>query len=264
MTRCYKCHRTGSASLLPPSDDRPRKQLHLGPSPDGQLCVLPPTILVSSEGPKEPPLGTPFITRISDELLDEIFVHAIKSSGGWGVNIYHTALALSQVSKRFHRIVQPLMYRTIQLGEHSLVRPCRVVKQLHKTIKCNPALGSMVRTLRAHVEWGLRADYADADFQFASELLGWLPNVESFDLQGGYEHPSAWPMISNAVKNWHRLKSLLFSREDWTLKMPPICDLVLTTPSLTTLDLHGPGAPTDRNLCPLWMPPSKVSASKFS
>jgi len=265
MTRCFSCRRTDPAGRPSLGNNAPRKQSLLGSSEDGQLCILPASTSSSVSGSRQKasPTSTPFITRISDELFDEIFIHAIKGSNVWGDTNYQTALALSGVSKRFHRIVQPLMYRTIHIGQHMLAPPCRAVRQLHRTMKFNKALGSMVRALGVHVDWGVSGNISDTEFEIGRELLGWLPNVDSFMIHGGYEHLSTWPMISNAVLNWPRLKSLLFSREDWTLGMPPVCDLILTTPNLTTLTLHGPGGPSVVNLSPLWVPPSKVSASKL-
>ena len=226
--RCFACSR------FAPRNNPPFRQLLLGASQDGQLCILPKSMFVP-ETPSLPP-GTPFITKIPDELLDEIFIHALKSEY-WRAEFYKSALALSTVSKHFHRIVQPLMYRKIHLSEHNLAQPCLAVKQFYRTIKANRALGSMVKTLRVHVEYPSTA--SEAEFMTGIELLGLLPNVESFDLHGGYEHPSTWPMIRNAVGNWPRIKHVGLSRQNWSLLMPPVCKLVMATPGLSTLNLDG-------------------------
>jgi hypothetical protein len=252
MARCFACSR------FSPRGGPRFRQLLLGASQDGQLCILPPPAPLV-----DPPLDTPFITKIPDELLDKIFTHALKSEL-WTTGFYHTALALSTVSKDFHRIVQPLMYRTIHLSNHSLARPCLAVKQFHRTIKGNLALGSMVKILRVHVEY-LLTNASEFEFMIGIELLGLLPNVESFDLHGGYEHPSTWPMIRNAVGNWPRIKHVGLSREDWSLLMPPVCELVMAIPSLNTLNLYGVSTPAPRNSTShaVWTPPSKVSTFYF-
>jgi hypothetical protein len=265
MPRCFAC------SPFCFIESPPLKQLLLGASQDGQLCILPPSISVpqtkyptSINRRKDPPLDTPFIAKIPDELLDEIFTHALGSEL-WRMEFYHTALVLSRVSKHFHRIVQPFMYRRINLSGHSLTRPCPAVKKFHRTIKGNRSLGSIVKTLRVHVEYLIQGPTSEAEFKVGIELLGWLPNLESFDLQGGYEYPSTWPMIRNAIANWPRIKHVELSREDFSLSMPPVCELVIATPSLSTLNLHGVYTPALINSTShtVWAPPSKVSTFCF-
>jgi hypothetical protein len=254
MPRCFACSR------FSPRDSPPLRQLLLGATQDGQLCILPPSISV--DGRKDAPLDTPFITKIPDELLDEIFTHALKNEFR-RTEFNKTALVLSTVSKHFHRIVQPHMYRTIHLSGHSLVPPCLVIKQFHRTIKGNRALGSMVKTLLIHVEcFNIRSE---AEFMIGIELLGLVPNVESFYLHGGYEYPSTWPMIRNAVGNWPRIRHVQLSREDFSLLMAPVCELVIATPSLSTLKLDGVSTPDPRNSTShaVWTPPSKVRTFCF-
>jgi hypothetical protein len=221
------------------------RQLFLGASPDGQLCVL--SHLPSPEKPyfisidrrKAPALDAPSITKIPDELLSEIFTHAMKSEPG-KTGCYHTALALSTVSKHLHRIVQPIMYRTIHLSGDCSSLPCLRVNHFHRTIKRNLALGPMVRTLRLYMgsDMTVGAD-VELDFLLERELLAFLPNVESLDMRGCFEHTRAWPMINNAIKNWPRLKHLKLLCESRFLLLPPIGVFVLATPNLQTLNIKG-------------------------
>jgi hypothetical protein len=207
--------------------------------------------------PKGLPVDRQFITKIPDELLNEIFIHAVKTKVG-RTGVSHTALSLSTVSRRFHRIVQPLMYKSLYLSGHSLARPCLAVKLLHRTLKENLALGQMVASLHVHVEYLLPSPASPAEFETGIGILSLLPNVEWFEIQGGYEHPCTWTMIRNAVANWKQIKRVCLIREDFSLLMPPVCELVMATPSLTTLELHGVGVGRDIP-SPVWTPPSKVS-----
>jgi hypothetical protein len=192
---------------------------------------------LSTDKRKDPPSKENFFTGIPDELLDEIFTLSFVNEHYHQSKYYHTALSLSSVSKHFHNIVQPLMYQAINICEHNLVKPCLAVKQLHRTVKENRALGSMVKTLRVHIE--PLSNASEPEYKVATEILDLLPNVESFDLHGGFEGPPTWSMIRNAIGNWARIKHVSLSREDFTLRMLPVCELVMATPNLMTLDLYG-------------------------
>jgi hypothetical protein len=260
MARCYACRR------FSPADGSPAlRQLLLGASQDKQLCILPPSTSVSKNHRSSSLIdrrtdahNKQYIAKIPDELLNGIFTHALQSDVG-RTGVSYTALALSTVSRRFHRIVQPLMYSTLDLSEHSLARPCLPIKLFHRTLKENPILGPMVRSLYAHVEYLLPNTGSSADFAIGIEILNLLPNLEEFQIQGGYEYPSTWPMIKNAVANWKRINRLRLVREDFSLLMPPVCELIVATPSLTSLELHGVGEGRDNPSHVVWTPPSKVS-----
>jgi len=263
MPRCYTCSRESLTDRSPPL-----KQLRLGGSQDKQLCILPPSTSQSprhyspsiTASQKDCPLNSHFITKIPDELLNEIFTHAVQSEVGQ-TGAFHTALALCTVSRRFHRIVQPHLYRSLNLSHHSLAWPCRVVKLLHRTLKENPVLGHVVTTLHVHVKWLPSNTTFPVEFEFAIgiEILSFVPNVEFFQIQGGYQYSPTWPMIQNAVMNWKHIRHVHLGRNGSSLLMPPVLELVMATPSLTTLELHGVGE--ERNITPraVWSQPSKVS-----
>lgn len=261
MPRCYACSRRSFTDRSPPL-----KQLRLGGSQDKQLCILPPSTSQSQKhyspsitaSRKDGPLNSHFITKIPDELLNEIFTHAVQSEVGQ-TGVFHTALALCTVSRRFHRIVQPHLYRCLNLSHHSLARPCLAVKLLHRTLKENPILGHVVTTLHVHVEFRLSNTTFQGDFAIGKEILSLVPNVEAFQIQGGYEYPPTWPMIQNAVMNWKQIRHVHLIREDFSLLMPPVFELVMATPSLTTLELHGVGEERGSTPRAVWSQPSKVS-----
>lgn len=270
MSRCFACSRRVSHSESPGF-----RQLILGASKNGQLCIQPPstsmpgTYGLSTDKLKDSPRKESFVTRIPDELLHDIFTLSLGNDSNEQYlqsQYYHTALSLSTVSKHFHHILQPLMYRTINIGGHSLAQPCLAVKQLHRTMKENRALGSMVKTLRVHIDCLSTA--SEAEYKVATEILDLLPNVESFYFHGGFERPSTWPMIRNAIGNWARIKHVGLSREDFSLRMPPVCELVMATPNLMTLDLYGVYAfdgssGTSTTSHAVWTPPSKVAIFYF-
>jgi hypothetical protein len=263
MSSCFACSHQVSHSGSPGF-----RQLLLGASKNGELCIQPPSTSMpgtlhglTTDKQNDPPLKQSFVTRIPDELLNDIFTLSLGNEHYFQSEYYHTALSLSIVSKHFHHIVQPLMYRTINIGGHSLVKPCLAVKQLHRTVKENRALGSMVKTLYVHID--AYSATSEAEYKVATEILDLLPNVESFDLHGGFEGPSTWPMIRNAIRNWARIKHVGLSREDFTLRMPPVCELIVATPNLMTLDLYGVYAfhgssGTSTTSYAVWTPPSKV------
>jgi hypothetical protein len=101
---------------------------------------------------------------------------------------------------------------------------------------------------------------SEFDYNTPNEILNFLPNVESSDLHRGYEHPSTWSMIKTEIANWPRIKYVGLSREDFSLYMPPVCELVVATPSLRTLTLYGVYAPDRRSSTshPIWTPLSKI------
>ena len=110
-------------------------------------------------------------------------------------------------------------------------------------MKENQVLGSMVRRLSLHVEFLTTA--SEDKFTIGRELLDSAQNVESFSLYGA-DRPSSWPMIKSAVKNWPRIKhiTLSLSRDNWDLLTTPVCELILATPTLRTMTLHGGYAPS--------------------
>ena len=250
-SRCYACKRHPFTTYPP---IRRFKQLLLGASLDGQLCILPPPISLPrtdciTQSDSAISFHTPFITQLSDELLNEIFTYAL-SGELWQPSFpqqQHSfpqrALTLSKVSKRFYRIVHPLIYSTIYLSDHNIAPPCRAIKLLHRTMKENQVLGSMIRRLSLHVEFLTTA--SEDKFTIGRELLDSAQNVESFSLYGA-DRPSSWPMIQSAVKNWPRIKhiTLSLSRDNWDLLTTPVCELILATPTLRTMTLHGGYAPS--------------------
>jgi hypothetical protein len=240
MSPCNPCKRPPFAIYAPIRQSL--KQSLLGASLTGQLCILPPSISETS-------FHTTFITQLSDELLNEIFTHAL--SGEQELrrpSFSQRALALSKVSKRFYRIVQPLMYNSIYLSNHYMAPPCIAVKLLHRTMKENQVLGSMVRRLFVHIDY--HTTVTDEKFTIGRELLSIFQNVEAFDLHGGYDRPSTWPMIKRAFKNWPRLMHITLSREYSGPLIVPVCEIILVTPSLKTMNLHGITAPSFPNNTP--------------
>ena len=257
-SKCYGCKKPAFGSYTPITESL--QQSLLGASVDGQLRILPPSDALPIANyitQREFSLHTSFIARLSDELLNEIFIYAL-SGKLWRSRFPQRALTLSKVSKRFYRIVQPLMYSAIDLKSHNIAPPCKAATLLHRAMKENQALASMVRTLFVHIEY--RTAGAGNSFTIARELLDFVRNVESFELYGGYDRPKTWPMIKSAFKNWPRIKHVTLSMEKMDLFTTPVCELILATPSLRIMTLNGIFAPslpynTSR---PVWTPATKV------
>jgi hypothetical protein len=257
MARCLTCRQGlpqwAIESLLSSSQDR-------------QLCIPPPSAQPHTILNRHQQQGIPnelsYIDKIPNETLNEIVTYALPCKFA-SYSSYRTALALSLVCRRFHRIVQPLMYNTLDFSSHSLVQPCTAVKLLHRSMEENSALGPMVVCLLLHLEYRTPVLPLDpifeADFTIAKELMGWMENVEELEIQGGYGHPSTWPVMMDAARKWKRLRvvSLKRVKRDWSLLMTPVCEFFMATPSLTKLNLYGISSSRRQNNT-LQTPPPKV------
>jgi hypothetical protein len=231
-----------------------------------RLCISPPSapphFVLNRHQQKELPNELSSIDKIPDEILNDIVTHALPPKFA-RYNSYHTALALSLVCQRFHRIVQPLMYNTLNLSSHSLVYQCRVVRLLHRSMEANPALGAMVKCLLLYLDYRTSLFPVNiifqVDFTIAKELMGWMENVEEINIQGGFVHPSTWPVMIDAAQKWKRLRDVSLKRVDgeWSMSMTPVFEFLMATPSLTKLSLYGVSPLRLQNNI-LQTPPSKV------
>jgi hypothetical protein len=199
------------------------------------------------------------ITRLPEEILNQIFGAAIAMKRSNDPEYYRCALALSRVCRLFHRVVQPLLFQHLEflMAKHELTPACNVIRNLHRTLQENPLLGL----------WCTRADFRVRnhraspfrDFILADELIGWLSNITTFSFHGGFahwSHPQTWPFLRRALERLPRIENITLSSEDSGLILAPICDIIQTM-QLQSLNLGCISARSDRVS---WIPKSMVSS----
>lgn len=171
-----------------------------------------------------------FLLRLPDELLAEIVLHACR---------FNSAISLVFVCRTFNRIAMPVLYRTLDFdGSLCLVPPSTPAKQLLRTLEENRSLGAFCKDLNisiAEVDSG-------GNYAIASQLLKWFPNVQSFQIQGGFDRGNShdtWQLISKAMVHMPRITYVRICREgdDGLLVMSILKRLNL--PLLETLDIDG-------------------------
>jgi hypothetical protein len=81
------------------------------------------------------PTREPLILRLPNELRSQIFAIAIAyDRNEFNLRIYKTALSLSIICRRFHSLVQPLLYKHILLGTFvGFVPPKLPAKRFYRT-----------------------------------------------------------------------------------------------------------------------------------
>jgi hypothetical protein len=185
-----------------------------------------------------------YIFRLPDELLNEVVRLALPLSEHSSAKTYTPALILAVICKRFNQLAIPLLYHDIHFDNSSrgraTVPPQFMANKLHRTMKNNPALRLLCRSLRISVH---ESDLTAEDFHVAVELLFWLKNVKSFGVHGGFTYDmETWPMLYHAFKSMPLITKLAISRCHFTLSQSPI--LAIKLPNLQSLKLHGVGQPT--------------------
>lgn len=183
------------------------RQSHLRFSDDKQLILV-------RRAYEEQATGEPLILRLPNELLSQIFAIAIAyDRNEFKLRIYKTALSLSIICRRFHPLVQPLLYKHISLGNFvGFVPPKLPAKRFYRTIKSNPSLQLLCERLDIHVDT-IRPDLKADDFLLANAILPWLRNVRILHLHGGFDHADSWPMLFNAICHMPLIEDLSLSRE---------------------------------------------------
>lgn len=249
-SQCYAC---ASKSAFRGDFPNPPtlQQLSLGTSENGQLILLPRALKESSEDSSVTDklnschISDPPILKLPDELLSEIARMAI-TCDSWQPMQGEDTLALSKVCKLFYRIVQPFVFEKIQLRTtHSLVPACKPFRRLHRTLQANPHLGTFCKTVHFHIPSIRVTDQTPEDFVVAEDLVGWLPNVTSFSLHGGFGSPHTWSFVKKAFQNMPRIDNLTLSRECFDLYMAPLLDVIQSMP-LKKAHFHGICAREDR------------------
>jgi hypothetical protein len=185
------------------------------------------------------------ITRLPDEIFNEILCIGIEDDqrNWWNQEYYITAITLSRVCKLFHRIVQPLLFRNIQLSSpHEIAPACRLLKSLYRTMKSNPALGTCCKSASFHISTFTYPTFED--YAVGDELLSLCPNITSFGLHGGYGHSETWPFLGRIMQHMPNIKILTLSREDFDLHLAPVCEIIQTL-NLQRLIINGISARKD-------------------
>jgi hypothetical protein len=150
--------------------------------------------------PTQSPLnGEPYILRLPDEIMHEIFaVASAPPENEWRHKHYECAAALSTVCQRFHDIVRRLLYHSIRFEYPcTIAPPCIPTRRFHKTCKACPSLRAYVKVLKIHMR-DIPKIQSVRSYEIATEMLSWIPNVTSFKLHGGFgsnEARDTWSMI---------------------------------------------------------------------
>jgi hypothetical protein len=185
-----------------------------------------------------PPLGENYISRLPDELLNEIIGLAVRSSDRRYPTTYTPALISSVVCKRFNQLAVPFLYHDIDFNTNSeghIIPPGFMASRLHRTIKENPSLRPLCRSLNITVD---SVKLSAEDFHIAVELLFWLKNVRSFMINGGFLYGmETWPMLYHAFKYMPLITELSINRRYSNLILSPI--LAIKLPNLQSLRLSG-------------------------
>jgi len=240
---CYSCRLKDPVPAEVARDDG-LIQYQLGASESGELSLIRPVVEKSSGGFIETvPTRESWILGLPDELLDGIFAIAVvPSDNTWPRKHYACALAISAVSKRFHRIIKSFLYHTARFPNScGIVPPCRPAIRFHRTMKDNTSLRPLCKALDVYVS-DIPGPKSMCDYDLANDLLSWLPNVKSFALQGGFGSGKArhtWALIQRAVEHMPLIENFTLHREDLSgLIVPPIIQH-LNLPNLKKLTLNG-------------------------
>jgi hypothetical protein len=221
-------------------------QLELEFSKTGNLTLVRPKDTVESinDGP-EPP-AEPYILRLPDELLTNIFSLAMGPCRWYGSSYYSCGTSIISTCKRFQGVAQRLLYRTILFWNCcGLVPACRPARRFHTALKSNPLLGTYCTRLDIYVSTRdfRKVDKTVADdYNLASELLSWLPNVRHFTMRGVFDGGNshrAWEMLRIAFEHMPFIKVAAFHRE--ALHGLLVDDIIsnVNLPHLEILSIHG-------------------------
>jgi hypothetical protein len=232
---------------------RRHEQSYLSFSDDKQLILV-------RRAYEEQPTGEPLILRLPNELLSQIFAIAVAyDRNEFNLRIYKTALSLSIICRRFHPLVQPLLYKHILLGTFvGFVPPKLPAKRFYRTMKSNPSLRLLCERLHIHVDT-IRPNLKADDFMLANEILPWLRSVRILHLHGGFDHADSWPMLLNAICHMPLIEDLSLSRETFVGPSLIRVSSELELPCLRRLSLSGAmGGEEDDTTSQFQPPPSFV------
>ncbi|KAH8821372.1 hypothetical protein F5884DRAFT_850603 [Xylogone sp. PMI_703] len=220
------------------------RQLHLGATDDNQLtllehkhqrhpvsppihyeadpelfAVLPFAILSSLEIQYvyEPPFP---ILLLPEELIDNILKQAISISQrkrhGY-MKISGLVLSLCLSCKLFHRLMQPVLYSSIEIWEIVPLHPSS--EKLHRTLCANRSLAQHCQELILNT---YKLPSSLQEFYLVKELCGWFVNVRSFTMCGGVDNGDlssnnaatanelAWTFLPDVLKSMAKIQELQF------------------------------------------------------
>lgn len=172
------------------------------------------------------------ILRLPDELLGNI-IEIATAFHRPNIRIHHvlafhrslgstlqcqTILAL--VCRRFNQIVTPMMYCHISIfiRSHHLPRKRQeeAACKLHRTLRANPSLWPLCRTLLVNFEGffrSVKSGYVERDYHIATDLVIWLTSTEEvhFEISDNSNIGDAWTLAQLVLKHMPRLKGLALS-----------------------------------------------------
>jgi len=142
-----------------------------------------------------------FILRLPDELLDKIICAAAPIIRHWNrkhCQVYDTALCLSLVCRRFHRIAMPYLYADIMIecSGDGWRHPEQVPRHLHRSCRKNPFLWTLCRSLKVYYQ-----DCKNKYIYAATDFATWFTAVRSFKLYGLGKGERAWALLHLALEH---------------------------------------------------------------
>ncbi|KAE8326020.1 hypothetical protein BDV39DRAFT_206406 [Aspergillus sergii] len=200
-----------------------------------------------------------FILRLPLEILAHI-INLIASDANHSPDNHRTWKQLSVVCRRLTPIVLPLLYRHLKIETGP---PNRSLRQLHRTLQSNPALGDHCRKLRIHISYFKPA--ADSDFFVVKDLIPCLTKVQILTIPGGFDssHKSAWSLLQYAFQHIHAVRSLNIHREMGGRFLRDFIEH-MDIPSLEKLSLSGVYRQTTSTEAYALLQPKKYRTATFT
>jgi hypothetical protein len=169
------------------------------------------------------------IVKLPNELLHQILdLGADMSSIPWRNKCYTGIIELIAVCKRFREVGTPILYHTVHFEKGcGNVPPCIPAKLFHRTMRENPLLRSLCKALYISI-FDRAGTRSWSDYKLTNELFTWLPNVNSFTINGGFDDGHAehtWTLIRNAIECMPFISEFSIGRTgNGGLTIPPIIE----------------------------------------
>lgn len=179
------------------------------------------------------------ISNMPIELLNNILAYAVPEPdhlGRYWRRRQAIAATISLTSKRFHQIVQLMLYHTIHLADiadFDLLPPGQNAKLFFRTIESNPALRGLCKNLTIRLD---SEELEEKDLSLCTSLLRWLPNVRSLKVHGGYLSES---LLRTALQSMPLVEKLRLSSSYEKVFLAQVCSHFVL-PQLRTLELRSP------------------------
>ncbi|PVH99441.1 hypothetical protein DM02DRAFT_564599 [Periconia macrospinosa] len=215
----------------------------------------------------------PYILQLPDEILIAIVKFAARKSSSGALHIcnecldtcrfswdehatrpwdYHSLQTLSLVCRRFTKIAQPQLFRTIHFRTIHfrnlvpMVPPTIAVRRLYNTLRQNPHFQQHCRSISIYIKNNEVGDGLPNNYIVANHFARCLTRIRCLKIYGGFENrgprscnESTWALIRLFVAYCRDIEHLQISR--WGSCLLPL-DLLfkwLDFPKLKALSVHG-------------------------